>query len=111
MFGLFRKKKTEQEADEHVDMNIVRVFYDGEVLCGDYDVNNPDDYPFHNLFPHGKGKITYIEDETIVESYEGDFKGGQYHGKGVLVDRYGEVHEGVFHKNAYVIDHRSQLTE
>ena len=56
MFGLFRRKKTKQQSDEYVDMNNVRVFYEGEVICGDYDVNNPDDYPFHNLFPHGKGK-------------------------------------------------------
>ena len=96
MFGLFRKKKSEQQSNECVDMNNVRVFYDGEVICGDYDVNNPDDYPFHNLFPHGKGKITYIEGDTIVENYVGDFKGGQYNGQGVLVDRYGEVHEGKF---------------
>ena len=96
MFGLFRKKKSEQQSNESVDMNNVRVFYDGEVICGDYDVNNPDDYPFHNLFPHGKGKITYIEGETIGEQYEGEFKGGQYYGLGVLVDRYGEVFEGEF---------------
>ena len=96
MFGLFSKKKPEQHSDEYVDMNNVRVFYEGEVICGDYDLNNPGDYPFHNLFPHGKGKITYMEGETIVEQYEGEFKGGQYHGLGVLVDRNGEVFEGKF---------------
>ena len=101
MFGLFSKKKPEQHSDEYVDMNNVRVFYEGEVICGDYDLNNPDDYPFHNLFPHGKGKITYIEGEIIVEQYEGEFKGGQYHGQGVLVDRYGEVSQGFFEKNVY----------
>jgi len=99
MFGLFRKKKKEQQSDEYVDMNIVRVFYDGEVICGDYDVNNPDDYPFHNLFPHGNGKITYLEGETIVEQYKGEFKGGQYHGKGVLIDKHGEAFEGKFLNN------------
>ena len=57
---------------------------------------NPDDYPFHNLFPHGKGKITYMEGDTVVEQYEGEFKGGQYYGLGALVDRYGEVFEGEF---------------
>ena len=29
MFGLFRKKKPEQHSDEYVDMNNVRVFYEG----------------------------------------------------------------------------------
>lgn len=101
IFRLFREKKTKQELDEYVDMNDVRVFYDGEVICGDYDVNNPDDYPFHNLFPHGKGKITYMVGDTVVEQYEGEFKSGQYHGQGVLVDRYGEVFEGDFQKNNY----------
>lgn len=96
MFGLFRKKKIQQKSDDYVNMNNVRVLYDGEVICGDYDVNNPDDYPFHNLFPHGKGKIIYLEGETIVEQYEGEFKGGQYHGLGVLIDRHGEVFGGEF---------------
>ena len=101
MFGLFRKKKSEQQSNESVDMNNVRVFYDGEVICGDYDVNNPDDYPFHNLFPHGKGKITYLEGDNIVEQYEGEFKDGQYHGHGVLINRYGVVLEGQFNENRY----------
>ena len=101
MFGLFSKKKTEQQSDEYVDMNNVRVFYEGEVICGDYDVNNPDDYLFHNLFPHGKGKITYMEGDKVVEEYMGFFKGGQYHGHGVLIDRHGEIFEGYFEQNSY----------
>ena len=101
MFGLFRKKKPEQHSDEYVDMNNVRVFYEGEVICGDYDLNNPGDYPFHNLFPHGKGKITYVAGDTVVEQYEGDFKSGQYHGQGVLIDRYGVIIDGVFHENLF----------
>ena len=104
MFGLFWKKKSEQQSNESVDMNNVRVFYDGEVICGDYDVNNPDDYPFHNLFPHGKGKITYMEGDTVVEQYEGEFQHGQYHGQGTLVDRHGEVLEGTFKENKFVKD-------
>ena len=101
MFGLFSKKKPEQHSDEYVDMNNVRVFYEGEVICGDYDLNNPGDYPFHNLFPHGKGKITYVAGDTVVEQYEGDFKSGQYHGQGVLIDRYGVIIDGVFHENLF----------
>ena len=102
IFGLFRKKQTEQQSDEYVDMNNVRVFYEGEVICGDYDLNNPDDYPFHNLFPHGKGKITYMVNEDIVEQYNGEFTGGQYHGQGVLIDKYGEVVEGIFKKGQFL---------
>ena len=45
---------------------------------------------------NGKGKITYIEGDTIVENYEGEFKGGQYNGLGVLIDRHGEVFGGEF---------------
>ena len=65
MFGLFRKKKSEQQSNESVDMNDVRVFYDGEVICGDYDVNNPDDYPFHNLFPHGCWWRCFLHQQTL----------------------------------------------
>lgn len=103
MFGIFRKKNTSSaEPSGQIDLDKIRVFYEGEVICGDYDLNNPEDYPFHNLFPHGKGKITYIEGETIVQQYEGQFNAGQYHGKGCLVDQHGGVYEGYFIHNRWV---------
>jgi len=102
MFGLFRKKNIlANKPSDQIDLDKIRVFYEGEVISGDYDLNNPDDYPFHNLFPHGKGKITYMEGDNIVEQYEGEFIGGQYHGKGSLIDKNGEVFEGVFKENSY----------
>ena len=65
-------------------------------------MNNPDVYPFHNLFPDGKGKITYKLGDQTVQQYEGNFQGGQYHGQGVLIDKQGEVFEGIFKENLYV---------
>ena len=69
MFGLFRKKNIlANKPSDQIDLDKIRVFYEGEVISGDYDLNNPDDYPFHNLFPHGKGKITYMEGDNIVNN-------------------------------------------
>jgi len=94
MFG-FGKKKEEKPRVE------TTCLYSGEVICGDYDVNDPDNYPFHNLFPHGRGKITYMsEGGEVVEEYEGDFDGGAYHGQGKLI-RFGEVFEGRFVENKF----------
>lgn len=102
MFGIFGKKSVSKSAEDYIDMNNVRVFYEGEVISSEYDLNSPDDYPFHNLFPDGKGKIKYFKNDKTLEEYEGDFKVGQYHGNGVLIDRYGEVLEGIFGKNKYI---------
>ena len=40
--------------------------------------------------------------QDIIEQYEGEFENGQYHGKGTLVDRHGEVLEGTFKENKFV---------
>ena len=102
MFGIFGKKKSVIKTSEnYIDMDNVKVFYEGEVICGDYDLNNPEAYPFHNLFPEGKGKIKYMIGDRIVEEYKGNFKGGQYHGDGVLIDKNGEVFEGQFSLNNF----------
>ena len=101
MFGLFSKRKKElsdTKNEDYVDMDSVKIWYEGEVICGDYDVNNPSEYPFHNLFPDGKGKLVYTVGDQVVEQYEGQFKGGQYHGYGILIDRHGEIFEGKFLK-------------
>ena len=55
-----------------------------------------------NLFPHGKGKLTYKDGDQILEQYEGDFIAGQYEGSGTLVDRHGEVFEGTFKENKFI---------
>ena len=46
--------------------------------------------------------MTYRDGDDIIEQYEGEFQYGQYHGKGTLVDRHGEVLEGSFKENKYV---------
>ena len=71
----------------------------GKTLREDF---NTQPYPYHMLLPHGKGKMIYKDDDDIVEQYEGEFKNGQYHGKGTLVDRHGEVLEGEFKENKYI---------
>ena len=103
MFGIFgKKKKVSKTSNEGIDMDSVKVWYEGEVICGDYNLNNPSEYPFHNLFPHGEGKIIYSIDELVVEQYDGQFEAGQYQGSGVLIDRYGEILEGKFKDNLYL---------
>ena len=93
----------------------VRVFYEGEVLSPEYTATtlvftedgdirqdfNDQSYPYHNLFPDGKGKLIYKFEDQILEEYEGDFQAGQYHGEGRLVDRYGEIFEGTFFENKF----------
>ena len=54
------------------------------------------------LFPHGKGKLVYKLDDAVMEQYEGEFEVGQYQGKGTLIDRNGEVHDGEFKANLFV---------
>ena len=63
---------------------------------------NTQGYPFHNLFPHGKGKIIYKDGDTVLVEYEGDFEAGQYHGLGKIIDRHGEILEGTFKENKFV---------
>ena len=104
MFGIFGTKKkqfAQTKTEDNVDMNDVKVWYEGEVISGDYNLNNPKEYPFHNLFPHGTGKIVYSLNEIVIEQYEGEFQSGQYHGHGVLIDRHGELHEGSFNSGQY----------
>ena len=75
--------------------------YQGQVISSEYNVNDPDEYPYHALFPHGVGKIKYIYDGEVVEEYEGEFDGGQYSGKGKLT-KNGKVFEGEFSNNKFV---------
>ena len=125
MFNIFGKKKGTEKQDADItdssylpkeyDDTKVRVYYKGEVLSPEYvarslvlnegeDIRqnfNDQGYPYHNLFPHGKGKILYKHNEEIIEEYEGDFEAGQYHGKGKLVDINGEIFEGTFVENKF----------
>ena len=115
MLGFFKskdKEKKEVSEDENLyDPDNITVYYEGTLLSPEYATEtlvfqnndtkkredfNTQPYPYHNLFPHGKGKMTYKDGEDIVEQYEGEFQYGQYHGQGKLVDRHGEVLEGTF---------------
>ena len=119
MFNLFKKgsRKTDEDEGKTWDPDKVTVFYQGEVMSPEYaaetllypnngrkireDFNNQP-YPYHCLFPHGQGKITYKDEHgDIMEEYEGEFEAGQYHGSGTLVDRYGEIMEGQFSENLF----------
>ena len=120
MFGLFKKNGAKDingnEGRDTYDPDRVTVFYQGEVLSADYTAEtlvltggntlrenfNDQEYPYHTLHPHGRGKLIYKDGDTILEEYEGEFEAGQYHGKGTLVDRHGEVLEGEFAKNKFI---------
>ena len=115
MFNFFKKNKKRETVDKHdldndyllrgYDDEQVRVFYEVEVLSPEYTAStlvfneggdirqnfNDQGYPYHNLFPEGIGRITYIFKDEILEEYEGEFQSGQYHGKGKLIDRHGEI--------------------
>ena len=51
-------------------MDMVKVWYEGEVVSGDYNLNDKEDYPYHNLFPHGQGNIIYKFSGRNVEEYK-----------------------------------------
>ena len=46
--------------------------------------------------------ISVIIKCSSIEQYEGEFKVGQYHGTGTLIDRHGEVYESEFKDNLFV---------
>lgn len=75
--------------------------YSGQVISSEYNVNDPDDYPYHALYPHGHGMIKYIYNGEVVEQYEGEFDGGQYSGHGKLI-KDGKIFEGQFRNNKFV---------
>ena len=107
MFG-WLKKSSDAEGGVS-DSENVTTHYEGGVISADYvaetldrsDINEQS-YPYHMLVPHGQGKIVYKSGDMVVEQYEGEFAVGQYHGKGILIDRHGEVHEGEFKENLFV---------
>ena len=100
MFGWLKKDPEKKRPDEEFK-GIVTQHYEGSIISPEYNVNNPEEHPFHNLFPHGFGKLVYTYGGEVVESYEGEFDGGQYSGQGKLI-RSGSVFEGVFKENNFV---------
>ena len=102
------KKGSEAESDGY-DPDQVTVHYEGGVMSPDHEAEtlNRDDindqsYPYHALFPHGKGKLVYKLHDVVMEQYEGEFEAGQYQGKGTLIDRHGIVYEGEFKENLFI---------
>ena len=91
MFGLFKKS---DDANEKVGPN---GHYEGEILCADYAAGDSD---HHDMWPHGKGKMTVTLEDGTVEVYEGSWEVGQFHGEGKLTvtkpDGNSEVTEGVW---------------
>lgn len=100
MFGLFKKDPSKQRPEEEYERTVTQ-HYEGSVISSDYNVNAPDEYPYQSLYPHGFGKIVYTFSGEVVESYEGEFKGGQYSGKGRLV-RKDSIFEGSFKDNKFL---------
>jgi hypothetical protein len=100
MFKLLKKLQGAQSPAEDYE-KIMLHEYQGQVISSEYNVNDPYEYPYHALFPHGDGKIKYIYDGEVVEEYEGEFDGGQYSGKGKLT-KNGKVFEGEFSNNKFV---------
>lgn len=88
MFGLFKKV----EENENVVPNS---HYEGEILCADYAAGDSD---HHDMWPHGRGKMTVTLEDGTVEVYEGFWEVGQFHGQGKLTvkkpDGDSEVTEG-----------------
>ena len=108
MFKLFNSKKNEAN-HQNFDPDKVTVHYEGGVISPEYAAEtlnrtkiNNQNYPWHNLFPHGHGKITYKLNNEITEQYTGESEAGQYHGKVTLVDSNGEVFEGEFRENKFL---------
>ena len=109
MLGFF-KNNNDNVQDENFDPDDIKTHYEGGVMSAEYDARTlnrkiPDrqDFPYHDLYPHGFGKITYKNGDYIIEEYEGEFEVGQYQGKGKLTLN-GEVFEGTFKENRFVED-------
>ena len=92
----FRRPMRDEEYEK-----IVLHEYSGQVISSEYNVDDPDSYPFHALFPHGSGTIKYIYNGEVVEQYEGEFDGGQYSGQGKMI-KNGETFVGEFKKNKFI---------
>ena len=123
MFSFFKKKGTgvnlpniDDEGNIY-DPDDITVYYEGTLISPEYaaetlvfqnngkklrDDFNTQPYPYHVLYPHGKGKMSYKDGDDIIEQYEGEFQHGQYHGSGTLIDRHGEVLEGIFKENKFI---------
>ena len=76
---IFRKSKS-KDNDEPLAPN---GYYEGEIVSAEYAAQSG--YDFHDMWPHGKGKMTVTLDDGTVETYEGEWDVGKFHGNGKLV--------------------------
>ena len=60
------KKDASLKRPEEDFKGLVTHHYEGGVLSPEYNVNNPEEYPYHALYPHGKGKLTYTYGDEVV---------------------------------------------
>ena len=79
MFGKF-KSKDNKDNDEPLAPN---GYYEGEIVSSEYTAQSG--YDFHDMWPHGKGKMTATLEDGTVETYEGEWNVGKFHGNGKLV--------------------------
>jgi len=107
LLGFFKNKDEDKNND--YDPDKITLEYKGDVMsCGDYeaytlnrdDPSSKQEYPHHMFVPNGFGKIIYKDEEKIIEQYEGEFKVGQYEGKGKLFFK-GKISEGLFKANKF----------
>ena len=104
MFGFGKKSLG---FDENFDPDAVVSRYEGEVVIGDYVAEtlnrktvNELGSPYHLMIPEGRGKLVYLHHGEIIDEYEGEFSGGQYHGAGKLIWR-GTAFEGQFEEGQF----------
>ena len=95
MFNFFKNKKIElpniDEEGRIYDADSIIEHYEGTLVSPEYAAEtlvfqnnwktlrediNTQPYPYHVLYPQGKGKITYKDGDDIVEQYEGGFQHG-----------------------------------
>ena len=89
------KRDPETERSQQKYERLVTDYYEGLVISEGYNVNDPNEFLFNLLIPHGKGGIVYTGGGEVVEEYEGKLDGGQYSCQGNLF-KNGEVFEGNF---------------
>ena len=86
MFNFFKNKKVEltnvDDEGNLYDPDDIVVYYEGTLISPEYAAEtlvfqnngkklredfNSQPYPYHMLYPHGKGKMTYKDGDDVVE--------------------------------------------
>ena len=56
LLKLFKSDPETERSQEEYE-RLVTNHHEGLVISEDYNVNDPNEFPFHSLIPHGKGRI------------------------------------------------------